>query len=139
MSDPLLDAAAEPLRDLAKRYRTLERFAARMAETLEQACALPAAVPAATGSDRPPVAKVETPTSAAGALLDFQEQLAGLEGVQRVTVAGSTADRTTFIVELVPEEHRHRQVCARCGRILAEGIEPASHGLCEDCRTVFGT
>jgi len=26
-------------------------------------------------------------------------------------------------------------ICAWCGKILREGAEPASHGICPECRT----
>ena len=93
--------------------------------------------------ERPSIATVETPTGDVAALLDFQEQLGNLDGVMKVTVAGTTGERTTFIVELdsetAGEPRRHRVVCARCGDVLAEGREPASHGLCDNCRARFGS
>lgn len=136
----MLVAAASAAHELAARYRALERFAAELASALEEASEHAAPVREHEESLRPSVARVQTPTGAVGALLDFQEQLASLEGVLKVTVAGSTNDRTTFLVELEPDDeaHRHREVCVRCGRVLAEGMEPASHGLCEDCRSQFG-
>jgi hypothetical protein len=27
----------------------------------------------------------------------------------------------------------HLTVCAWCNRVLAEGVEPASHGICDAC------
>lgn len=147
-SDPLLANAAEPALELAERYRALEKMARRLAEALESATGLP--LPEAGAEmvtphlgHRPPMATVETPTGDVAALLDFQEQLGNLDGVMKVTVAGTTGERTTFIVELGPEtadeSQRHRVLCVRCGDVLVEGREPASHGLCESCRMRFGT
>lgn len=141
--DPMLAAATAPARELAERYRALERFAGEMAAALEDAAAESGPLPPGPEpvAARPPLARVETPSGEVNALLDFQEQLASLEGVVKVTVAGASRDRTTFLVELEPEAGAgppHREECARCGRILSHGVEPASHGLCEDCRREFG-
>ena len=133
--------------ELAERYRALERMARMIAEALESSTELP---PPEQGDEsvtpdrghRPPIATVETPTGDVAALLDFQEQLGNLDGVMKVTVAGTTGEHTTFIVELASETadgpERHRVLCVRCGNVLVEGREPASHGLCESCRVQFG-
>ncbi len=146
--DPLLANAAEPALELAERYRALEKMAAQLAEALESASESPSKKGRAESrspdlGDRPPMATVETPTGDVAALLDFQEQLGNLDGVMKVTVAGTTGERTTFIVELdsesFDESRRHRVICVRCGNVLVEGREPASHGLCEACRVRFGS
>ena len=39
------------------------------------------------------------------------------------------------VVSLVNEGHgsAHRKVCAWCNRMIREGGEPVSHGICPDC------
>jgi hypothetical protein len=33
-------------------------------------------------------------------------------------------------------EVRHKKICAWCQRQLQDGIEPASHGICAECKAI---
>ena len=35
------------------------------------------------------------------------------------------------------KEKIHRKMCAWCGLVLQQGMEPASHGICGDCVAFF--
>ena len=136
-TDPLVELVFQPLRDLLGRYRGL---AARLETAI---AALSGSLgddsPPAAPRERPEFARVETPTSDLTTLLEFQERLAELDGVMKVTVAGSTPGRSSFIVELAPEARSaNRVVCSNCGKVISEGVDPPSHGLCDDCRSRFG-
>jgi len=147
--DPLGAVAAANL-ELAKRYRRLETFAGDLAAMLEAKASEAGASdestpdllerPDAPEPGRPQVARIETPSADLPSLLNFQEQLAELQGVTKVTITGSGSRGTVFLVELDDGAHsQNRVVCSQCGKTLNDGPEPVSHGLCEDCRALFGT
>lgn len=123
------------MRDLLDRYRALSVQVQRAIGALEAALETSEddgqSRDLATGT----ISRVDVPTSDIDALLAFQESLSEIEGVLKVTVAGSSSGRSSFLVELAQEEApaRHRVVCARCGKAVEDGIEPPSHGLCDDC------
>lgn len=129
------------MRDLLVRYRALSSLLTVAMSALESGLG------EANIETEPPTTKpvsnltrVETPTGDLAAILSFQERLAELEDVLKVTVAGSTPGRTTFLVELAPAETQtlhNKVVCSSCGRLITEGVEPPSHGLCEDCAESF--
>jgi hypothetical protein len=65
--------------------------------------AAPATVPvpsAVQPREGPRTVQVETQGTGFGELLDFQEQLAGLRGVARVSIHSIDSERATFVVEL---------------------------------------
>jgi hypothetical protein len=73
-------------------------------------------------------------------VLDFQEALALVEGVERISIVGTTEDGAHLIVQLTSEKEPELDagdeptlVCAWCGRLIAAGSEEISHGLCADC------
>lgn len=127
------------MRDLLDRYRALSVHVQRAIGALEAALETPDGDGGEGGQGPGPahgtISRVDVPTSELDALLAFQESLSEIEGVLKVTVAGSSGGRSSFLVELAQEEApaRHRVVCARCGKALEDGIEPPSHGLCEEC------
>lgn len=135
------------MRDLLSRYRRLAGVVEQAIQTLETQLSQAergGGAPAEEAVERPTppgLARVETPTGDLETLLAFQERLADIEGVLRVTVAGSRPGGSTFLVELAggdgEEPEPQRVVCSRCGKVISEGREPASHGLCDDCRDKF--
>lgn len=131
-NDPLVDAMLAPMRELLKRY---QRLAVKLNETIASVQETLGELPAQETAPRPQVAMVATPTGDLPTLLEFQERLSELDGVLRVTVAGSTPGRSSFIVELASAEPelRNRVVCSNCGKVISEGSDPPSHSLCEDC------
>lgn len=139
-TDPLVEQVLEPMRELLARYRRLavrlDSAIASLTDSLERPTA--SNIPAT--ADGPQLARLETPTGDLGTLLDFQERLSELDGVLKVTVAGSAGGRSTFLVELANADDApaHRVVCSNCGKVMSEGIDPPSHGLCDDCRERFG-
>lgn len=140
-NDPLLEALAAPMRDLLGRYRAASAWMADAMQTLsahvEPAASAPPDRPAAPPPPpRPAVATLETATGDVETLLEFQERLSEIPGVMKVTVAGLKDGRSTFLVELA--EETQLVVCTSCGKTLVEGRPPASHGLCEDCRSNYG-
>ena len=141
-SDPLIEAIQQPLVGLLDRYRRIARVVDHAIELLESAGFPPATTPMASSSEiRREMARIETPTGDLDALLTFQERLSEMEGVTKVTVTGSSAERSTFLVELAQEsEMTTPEVrCSVCGKVIQEGSQPASHGLCDDCRADFGS
>jgi hypothetical protein len=80
---------------------------------------------------------LEAQSSEVDTLLEFQERLSELPGVLKVTIAGAKSGKSSFIVELA-EERAQLVICTNCGKTLVEGLPPASHGLCEECRAGFG-
>jgi hypothetical protein len=136
LEEPLETALFEPLGALLQRYRRVAGTLGRLIETLE---GVQPAGQNEFADTRPAVARIETQSGDIDSLLYFQEQLAGLDGVMRVTIAGSTGERASFIVELEGEADRQPEVdCTVCGRVIRAGSVPASHGLCETCRSEFG-
>lgn len=136
-TDPLFEPVFKPMRELLGRYHVL-------AERLDSAiAALSAALGESqhlTAPESSQLARIETPTADLSTLLEFQERLAELDGVLKVTVAGSTGGRASFLVELASAETAmvNRTVCSNCGRLITEGIDPPSHSLCDDCKSQFG-
>lgn len=109
---------------------------------LESATAPMGAAGSTAESSRYDVAHIETPTGDLDVLLAFQERLSELDGVTKVTVTGSTTNRSTFLVELAQESGQDSSqaiLCSVCERVIREGRRPASHGLCEDCRASYGS
>jgi hypothetical protein len=124
-----------PVEQLLRRYRSASVTIARLINALEAAYGEQSAEPA----DRPLVAHIGAQSGEIGALLEFQERLSELDGVSRVTIAGSAGGRTSFLVELSPEVPSEVQVeCSVCGRVIVAGRQPPSHGLCDSCRETFG-
>ncbi|MGE0600099.1 MAG: hypothetical protein AB7J35_09460 [Dehalococcoidia bacterium] len=127
--------------ELLARYRRIARVVEHAIESLESAeFPIRGADPASPA--RHDIARIETPTGDLDALLAFQERLSDLEGVTKVTVTGSSAERSTFLVELAQEslEEVQQQIrCSVCDKVIREGSLPASHGLCDDCRADYGS
>jgi phosphohistidine phosphatase SixA len=123
------------MRVLLARYRRASETLERLIDTLERAEEVQEEPPA-----RPRIARIETDTGDIEAILAFQERLAAIDGVTKVTIAGSTPDRASFLVELESEnDAAQAQIeCSVCGKIIQPGTLPASHGLCESCREEFG-
>ncbi len=136
-ADPLLDSVLQPMRELLGRYRRVSAVVDRAIDLLEGELASEAAEQA-TPRSAAQMTSLEAQSSDVDTLLDFQERLSELPGVLKVTVAGAKSGKSTFIVELAPESPA-LVVCTNCGKTLVEGPPPASHGLCEDCRSAFGT
>jgi len=62
-----------------------------------------------------------------------REQLLALSDIVQTT--SPPADPITVADELLPaEEPALRVVCAWCKTTLREGVEPASHGICDSCK-----
>ena len=135
-ADPLIESVLQPMRDLLRRYQRASKVVEHAIEALQgQIEGRRADNPEHFA---PQIASLEAESSDVDALLEFQERLSEVPGVLRVTVAGAKSGTSTFIVELAPESAR-LVVCTNCAKILSEGPPPASHGLCEECRAVFGT
>lgn len=136
----MIIAVQEPMETLLLRYRRVLAQVERNVALLEGVP--PPVTPGATGQEAgSSLVRLETGPADLSALLAFQERLAELTGVLRVTIAGSNESRTTFLVELDPGGNNgarpQRSVCARCGKVLTEGDPPTSHGLCDDCGNQF--
>lgn len=69
-------------------------------------------------------------------IIDFQERLALVADVSRVSVVGLDNGRATLIVEL-GEPEDPTVVCMGCGKTLVAGGRHQSHGLCDSCATAF--
>jgi hypothetical protein len=135
----MLESVLEPMRELLNRYRRVSAAVARAMHVLESELSSDDAKNTEmTDPPRPQVASLEAQSSDVATLLDFQERLSELPGVLKVTIAGAKSGKSTFIVELAPETSG-LVVCTNCGKTLVEGPPPASHGLCEECRSTFGT
>ena len=149
---PLVEALLEPLRDLRDQYVRARALVEQIESELEGIAAravpeggvAPAARVAPAGALRPPLARLQVRFPDRPALLAFEQQLSALEGVASVTVAGSTANECTLLVELLddgnggPAPRAPTIVCTHCGRVLFEGNAEISHGLCPDCLREFG-
>lgn len=135
----MIIAVREPMEALLLRYRRLLGEVQRNIALLEGDA--PPAVTSTADEQPHPLVRLETGPADLSALLAFQERLAELDGVLRVTIAGSNESRTTFLVELEGGPSNgtrpQRTVCARCGKVLTEGDLPTSHGLCDDCGNQF--
>jgi hypothetical protein len=72
-------------------------------------------------------------------LLDFQEALSLVDGVESVAVVDAGDESARFVVELVRSDSPGgtagdpTRVCAWCGKLIAVGGPQLSHGLCEEC------
>ena len=131
----MVDSVLQPMRDLLARYE-------RVAATVEGAISALEAQLHARQKNKPMepptgIATLEAQGSAIDTLLEFQERLSELPGVLKVVIAGTKSGRSSFLVELASEAPR-LVVCSSCGKVLTQGVPPASHGLCEDCRADFG-
>lgn len=136
--DPMVEAILDPMRELLGRYRAAsERLAEAMA-ALEVGLSGGHGPVGPVNRSEPPSTRtrLETQPSDVGTLLDFQERLSEIPGVLKVTVAGTAEQGSTFLIELAPEPQL--TVCTSCGKTLVEGHPPASHGLCDGCRAVYG-
>lgn len=122
------------MRELLARYRRISSAVDGAIDALERELGPGAAAPQ-RGPAR--IATLLADGDDIDALLDFQERLSEIDGVLKVTVAGTQSGRTTFLVELA-DDSRQLVVCANCGKVLQDGQPPASHGLCDDCRSAFG-
>jgi hypothetical protein len=150
--DSLLEALVQPLRDLQDQYVRARALAERIESELGAVASrvLPGAGmarpahAAPAGASRPPLARLQVRFPDQPALLAFEQQLSALEGVASVTVAGSTANECTLLVELLGDASAGYApaaptiVCTNCGRVLFEGSAEISHGLCPDCLREFG-
>jgi hypothetical protein len=135
-------ALSEPLVQLRDSYLAA---AAQIARTLEGLNALIARLGAAEideapGSQPEPrrerTVRMEVRGGDIAGIMDFQEHLAGIDEVSRVSVIGLEGDRATLIVELARPEPP-TVICMGCGKTLVEGGQAISHGLCESCATAF--
>jgi hypothetical protein len=145
---PLLEAIYAPLLELREQYVSAMDAMQTVVDRID---------PLVAGSPRParpqppltiagltqgPAIDVELDVSAAGqnALAGFEEALAQVPGVQRVSLKHFGDGKATFAVELraagaaaPPEEEGFSVVCAWCGKLLTLGGARISHGLCADC------
>jgi hypothetical protein len=147
-ADPLLAAVLAPLRDLLHRYDAAVAVMVEVRAGIEGILSMrePAPLPSPPSS-LPASLRVEVGAASADAILAFTEGLASLPGVQHVTVAGATGARTNFLVELLHPEAPTPAidetggpptiVCVHCLRVLVEGGDTVSHGLCPDCLEPF--
>ncbi len=160
--DPIATEILAPLVALRARYLATQQLITRLLDSLApfvESRTGPAPVPPsrspspeAARTGRGPVrAALDVESDEIGVLLDFQERLATLEGVESIAVAGTTSGGTRLIVELAdvsPEPAPFAPVdiglptllCAWCGKLMRAGTRDISHGLCEDCAaSVLGT
>lgn len=94
-SRPLLEAMTAPLFALYQQYVNAARDAIAIAEGVGRLAGI---APAATSG--PGRATVEAGAAGPGEMLDFQEQLARLPAVSRVSLRPGDGGRATFVVEL---------------------------------------
>jgi hypothetical protein len=133
-SDSQVEQLFEPLHELLIRYRRAAERLAHVIGTIESALRHESG---GARIDRPVHARIETSTSELDAIMAFQDLLAELPGVLKVTVTGAAGGRASLLVELATPTSP-KLVCSSCGKVLREGSEPASHGLCADCQGSFG-
>lgn len=58
----------------------------------------------------------------------------------RTSIQPRTPGRRGNIVTVrraIPKASPHRVQCAWCGLVLQRGVEPISHGICEECKVEF--
>ena len=153
--DPIAEEILSPLTALQTRYLSARELLDRLLEGLEPLTRgpedrTPRAMP---GGARRPVtrgsatatpirAELDVESDDLEALLDFQERLSTLSGVESIAVAGTTPTGARIIVELtgtfpgtldMDDEELPTLVCAWCGKLMRAGGDQVSHGLCEDC------
>jgi hypothetical protein len=128
------------MRDLLQRYTRLSEALSGAIAALEGQVSGTSLSPLLEQAEKPhdtATASLELATSDVDALLRFQEQLSQIPGVVKITMAGAREGRSRLLIELARETPA-LVVCSNCGKVLVEGEPPASHGLCDDCRTTFG-
>lgn len=82
---------------------------------------------------------VEVSTADRQVLLDFEDALGQIAGVDRVALNGLKDGQASFAVTLTERADTTDEgpgfsvVCAWCGRLLTLGGVRVSHGLCPDC------
>ena len=152
-SRPVVRSVLEPLIELNEQYIEAGRMVAEVGAGLTQLAAQvrlqgagatpapphgPATAPEATAS-RPArsglAAMVEVRSRSIEQLLTFEEGLARIDGVESVSVVGSTTSGTRFLVHVAGGEavERLTRICAWCGKLIEAGGPQVSHGLCADC------
>ncbi|MCS7295415.1 MAG: hypothetical protein NZ761_08450 [Dehalococcoidia bacterium] len=105
----LRDAVAHPLLRLREEYaqaaKTIDailRGLERLADELEAPQPTPAPARRPQPEAEPVRVQLEVRGGEFGRILDFQERLAGIEGVRRVSISAIDHERATLIVELEP-------------------------------------
>ncbi len=130
---PLANVLAEYLAARAELDRIIDALSAALGEP----AALPddhEPAPAASPADR--AMRIEVRGGDIAHIIDFQERLALVADVSRVSVVGLDHGRATLIVEL-GEPDDPTVICIGCGKTLVAGGRHQSHGLCDPCASAF--
>jgi hypothetical protein len=113
----------------------------------QPASPIPSAVPVTTAEAGEPAAArealeavdIEVTAADEVTILEFEEQLAELPGVTRVSLKSYAQGKAILSVELqsalpaTDGDPPLSVVCAWCGKLLTVGEARVSHGLCADC------
>lgn len=144
----LAEAVQAPLLRLIDEYssamETMRRVLAALGPMATDANSVSADVLAQSESPRSAASSaisisIEVNGSRRQALLDFEDALGQIAGVDRVALTGFSEGQASFAVTLggLSEDSvsgpGFSVVCAWCGRLLTLGGVRVSHGLCPDC------
>lgn len=139
-SGGLAGALAAPLQAAAAEYAEAAATLAQMAGELaaiargEPADQPKPTEPVVAGEPLPPTIQLEVHATDVGAVLDFEEQLATLPRVTRISMRGFSSGMATFAVDIGPATADAR--CARCGR-PAPSLPGVKLTLCDNCARSF--
>ncbi|HEY5476939.1 MAG TPA: hypothetical protein VIK11_09500 [Tepidiformaceae bacterium] len=145
----LADAVQTPLLRLIEEYtsamETMRRVLAALGPlaSLAEAAASPAPPATPVPLQGQPSASLAVGVEVGGAnrqaLIDFEDALGQVTGVERVALRDLSDGRASFTVTLSTPRDTGDDgpgfsvVCAWCGRLLTLGGVRVSHGLCPDC------